>query len=171
MSKTLTAAQIEAAKEAGFYWHPVHKGLVVRHSSGSWVSVDDMLARFVAILATQQPEPRASASFIAAAIAVIKAARAHVLTDEHIDALDIAIKIQQGMFKVPEPRAEVTDDDKLCAERYRLLKSIPFGAGVPAIYRGIAFSFAVSTGRPGFIRSCRGDEMDAAIDAARAGGA
>ncbi|WP_146124099.1 hypothetical protein [Burkholderia multivorans] len=108
MSKTLTAAQIEAAKEAGFYWHPVHKGLVVRHSSGSWVSVDDMLARFVAILATQQPEPRASASFIAAAIAVIKAARAHVLTDEHIDALDIAIKIQQGMFKVPEPRDEVT---------------------------------------------------------------
>ncbi|WP_334034714.1 hypothetical protein [Burkholderia cepacia] len=58
MNKTLTVAQIEAAKEAGFYWHPVRKGLVVRHSSGSWVSVDDMLARFVDILATQQPEPR-----------------------------------------------------------------------------------------------------------------
>ncbi|MCA7962541.1 hypothetical protein LGM54_06185 [Burkholderia cenocepacia] len=58
MSKTLTAAQIEAAKEAGFYWHPVRKGLVVRHSSGAWVSVDDMLARFIELLATQQPEPR-----------------------------------------------------------------------------------------------------------------
>lgn len=70
----------------------------------------------------------------------------------------------------PEPRDEVTDD-KLDAERYRLLKSIPFGPGVPPVYRGIAFSFAVSTGKPGFIRSCRGEEMDAAIDAARTGAA
>ncbi|QIX16387.1 hypothetical protein [Burkholderia multivorans] len=86
---------------------------------GTWCDADEKAAydaevrlveRLRAILATQQPEPRASASFIAAAIAVIKAARAHVLTDEHIDALDIAIKIQQGMFKVPEPRDEVTDE-------------------------------------------------------------
>jgi hypothetical protein len=123
MNKTLTDQQIEAAKEAGFYWHPIRKRLVVRHSSGAWVAVDEMLAHFATLVVAQQPEPR----------------------------------------------AEVTDDDKADAERYRLLKSIPFGPGVPAVYRGIAFSFAVSTGKPGFIRSCRGDEMDAAIDAARAG--
>ncbi|MBU9552614.1 hypothetical protein [Burkholderia multivorans] len=56
MTSKLTDEQIEAAKEAGFYWHPIQKCLCTRHSSGAWVSVDDMLARFVALLATtQQP--------------------------------------------------------------------------------------------------------------------
>ncbi|KVE27762.1 hypothetical protein WI93_12070 [Burkholderia vietnamiensis] len=131
-----------------------------------------IIAGIRALLAAHpgQPEPRASAGVIAAALAVIEADRAQTLTNEHVDALDIAIKIQRGMFKLPEPRAEVTDDDKRDADRYRLLKSIPFGPGVPADYRGIYFSFAVSDGKPGFIRSCRGEDMDAAIDAARAGG-
>ncbi|MBU9360825.1 hypothetical protein KTE52_31375 [Burkholderia multivorans] len=96
MNKTLTDEQIRKIAEKHFW-------------GGHLTTVDDLeKAIRAALLATQQPEPRASASFIAAAIAVIKAARAHVLTDEHIDALDIAIKIQQGMFKVPEPRDEVT---------------------------------------------------------------
>ncbi|WAS56243.1 hypothetical protein MK974_24395 [Burkholderia ambifaria] len=59
MNKTLTAEQVEAAKEARFYWHPIRKCLVVRHSSGAWVAVDEMLAHFAALLATQQPEPGA----------------------------------------------------------------------------------------------------------------
>lgn len=84
-------------------------------------------------------------------------------TNEEMELWNALLAAQQ-----PEPRAEVTDDDKLDAERYRLLKSIPFGSGVPAIYRGIAFSFAVPTNNRGFIRSCRGEEMDTAIDAARA---
>ncbi|ABO54158.1 hypothetical protein LA345_25715 [Burkholderia vietnamiensis] len=63
---------------------------------------------------------------------------------------------------------EAAAADKLDAERYRLLNSIPFGPGVPAAYRGIYFSFAVSDGKPGFIRSCRGEEMSSAIDAALA---
>ncbi|KVV20333.1 hypothetical protein WK78_29045 [Burkholderia cepacia] len=63
---------------------------------------------------------------------------------------------------------EAAAADKRDAKRYRLLNSIPFGPGVPAAYRGIYFSFAVSDGKPGFIRSCRGEEMSAAIDAALA---
>ncbi|PRH46393.1 hypothetical protein [Burkholderia multivorans] len=56
MTSKLTDEQIEAAKAAGFYWHPIQKCLCTRHSSGAWVAVDDMLARFVALLApTQQP--------------------------------------------------------------------------------------------------------------------
>lgn len=56
-----------------------------------------------------QPEPAASPGVIAAALAVIEADRSQTLTNEHVDALDIAIKIQRGMFKLSEPRAEVTD--------------------------------------------------------------
>ncbi|HDR8949597.1 TPA: hypothetical protein QDA71_006719, partial [Burkholderia vietnamiensis] len=52
-----------------------------------------------------QPEPRASAGVIAAALAVIEADRAQTLTTEHIDALDNAIKIQRGELNLPEPRA------------------------------------------------------------------
>lgn len=56
MTSKLTDEHIEAAKAAGFYWHPIQKCLCTRHSSGAWVAVDDMLARFVALLApTQQP--------------------------------------------------------------------------------------------------------------------
>ncbi|MBR8234654.1 helix-turn-helix domain-containing protein [Burkholderia sp. AU42008] len=65
-----------------------------------------------ALISTPQPapEPAASPSVIAAALAVIEADRSQTLTNEHVDALDIAIKIQRGMFKLPEPRAEVTDE-------------------------------------------------------------
>lgn len=64
-----------------------------------------------ALISTPQPapEPAASPSVIAAALAVIEADRSQTLTNEHVDALDIAIKIQRGMFKLPAPRAEVTD--------------------------------------------------------------
>ncbi|WP_205191318.1 hypothetical protein [Burkholderia sp. LMG 13014] len=68
-----------------------------------------LLGRLTALLAAQQSEPQASAGVIAAAIAVIEADRAHLLTDDHIDALDIAIKIQRGMFKLPAPHAEATE--------------------------------------------------------------
>ncbi|MCA8502209.1 hypothetical protein LGN13_10935 [Burkholderia multivorans] len=108
MSKTLTDPQIIEAFEREIKNDPdayTRPGETVYQ-----ITAKELVRSARALLATQQPEPRASASFIAAAIAVIKAARAHVLTDEHIDALDIAIKIQQGMFKVPEPRDEVTDE-------------------------------------------------------------
>ncbi|MDN7490525.1 transcriptional regulator [Burkholderia sp. AU45274] len=72
--------------------------------------IEDAAARIEALLAAQQPEPQASAGVIAAAVAVIEADRAHALTDDHIDALDIAIKIQRGIFKLPEPRAEVMEE-------------------------------------------------------------
>ena len=83
-------------------------------------------------------------------------------------AADVYAIVHENVAQ-PETRAEVTDADKLDADRYRLLKSIPFGPTVPPCYRGIFFTFAVPTGKPGFIRSCRGEEMDAAIDAARLG--
>ncbi|WP_175663095.1 hypothetical protein [Burkholderia ambifaria] len=72
MNKTLTDQQIEAAKEAGFYWHPIRKRLVVRHSSGAWVAVDELLAHFATLLAAQQPEPIAH------------------LTDDHRDKIERA---------------------------------------------------------------------------------
>ncbi|MEK7916600.1 hypothetical protein AAB988_29655 [Burkholderia contaminans] len=107
MNKTLTDEQIRAFAESACD-HEVGAGALRQNVA----TVDNVILaiRNALKLATQQPEPRASASVIAAAIAVIKADRAHVLTDEHIDALDIAIKIQQGMFKVPEPRDEVTEE-------------------------------------------------------------
>ncbi|MCA8481026.1 hypothetical protein LGN35_24145 [Burkholderia multivorans] len=62
MPGKLTDEHIEAAKAAGFYWHPVQKCLCTRHSSGAWVGVDDMLARFVDLLApTQQPSAEVTA--------------------------------------------------------------------------------------------------------------
>ncbi|KGW44011.1 hypothetical protein [Burkholderia pseudomallei] len=56
MTDKLTAEQIEFAKAAGFYWHPVQKCLCTRHSSGAWVAIDDMLARFVALLSARPAE-------------------------------------------------------------------------------------------------------------------
>lgn len=56
MINKLTAEQIEFAKAAGFYWHPVQKCLCTRHSSGAWVAIDDMLARFVALLSARPAE-------------------------------------------------------------------------------------------------------------------
>ncbi|WP_198389683.1 Lar family restriction alleviation protein [Burkholderia ubonensis] len=60
------------------------------------------------IAGTRHPsgEP-ASAGVIAAALAVIEADRAHVLTDGHIDALENAIRIQRGELKLPEARAKL----------------------------------------------------------------
>ncbi|WP_198363722.1 hypothetical protein [Burkholderia ubonensis] len=49
----------------------------------------------------------ASAGVTAAALAVIEADRAHVLTDDHVDALANAIKIQRGTLKLPEARAKL----------------------------------------------------------------
>jgi hypothetical protein len=171
MNKTLTTAQVEAAKAAGFHWHTVGKCLVVRHSSGAWVAVDEMLAHFAALLAANpgRPEPRHSITNDERDKIERAEERLRGRGPEDVAAANELLDVLTAHPPGPEPRAEVTDDDKADAERYRLLKSIPFGPGVPAVYRGIAFSFAVSTGKPGFIRSCRGDEMDAAIDAARAG--
>ncbi|MGU7779921.1 hypothetical protein [Burkholderia sp. PU8-34] len=54
----------------------------------------------------------------------------------------------------PEPRAEVTDDDKVCAARYRYARdNIWEGHELPG----------------GYWLSDTGDEWDKAIDAARAG--
>lgn len=49
----------------------------------------------------------ASAGVTAAALAVNEADRAHVLTDDHVDALANAIKIQRGTLKLPEARAKL----------------------------------------------------------------
>ncbi|UEP49613.1 hypothetical protein LMA00_07655 [Burkholderia ambifaria] len=109
MNKTLTDQQIEAAKEAGFYWHPIRKRLVVRHSSGAWVAVDELLAHFATLLAAQQPEPIAH------------------LTDDHRGKIERAeeqlrgrgpkdVEAANGLLDVltahavqPVPRAEVID--------------------------------------------------------------
>ncbi|MCM2537678.1 hypothetical protein NDN94_07535 [Burkholderia glumae] len=56
MSDKLSDEQIEAAKTAGFSWHPIWKCLVVRHSNGAWSEVSDKLARFAALLAAS-PAP------------------------------------------------------------------------------------------------------------------
>lgn len=56
------------------------------------------------------------------------------------------------IYNEPEPRAEVTNDDKLCADRYRLLR------------RGQHWSVINGIGD-----TLRADELDAAIDAARTG--
>lgn len=50
----------------------------------------------VALMDEFQPDPIASTSVIAAALAVIEADRAQTLTNDHIDALDNAIKIQRA---------------------------------------------------------------------------
>ncbi|MDD1789049.1 hypothetical protein [Burkholderia gladioli] len=56
MSDKLSDEQIEAAKTAGFSWHPIWQCLVVRHSNGAWSEVSDKLARFAALLAAS-PAP------------------------------------------------------------------------------------------------------------------
>lgn len=40
---------IELAKEAGFDWHTPSEQLIVRHSNGSYVSVEKQLERFAAL--------------------------------------------------------------------------------------------------------------------------
>lgn len=124
-----------------------------------------------------QPEPVASPGVIAAALAVIEADRSQTLTNEHVDALDIAIKIQRGMFKPPEPRAEVTHGDttmgeymaslldrletaEVYADRYRYLRERPQDAvGAGGVFAGKTPDNVVLNGA----------DLDAAIDAARAG--
>ncbi|WP_336817245.1 hypothetical protein [Burkholderia gladioli] len=61
MSDKLSDEQIEAAKAAGFSWHPIWQCLVVRHSNGAWSEVSDKLARFAALLAAS-PAPAISES-------------------------------------------------------------------------------------------------------------
>ncbi|WP_157638376.1 Lar family restriction alleviation protein [Burkholderia ubonensis] len=108
----------------------------------------------------------ASAGVIAAALAVIEADRAHVLTDDHVDALDIAIKIQRGTLKLPQPSGKVTGGDKRDAERYRALRDPG-----PAV-DGLVFA-SVYSHPEGCIpsqRLVRGKELDRLADAARAQG-
>jgi hypothetical protein len=55
------------------------------------------------------------------------------------------------------------------AARYRWLRNRPVGKGVPLIADGIQFIFAVRDARQSWVvHSVRGEEMDTAIDAARA---
>ncbi|MCA7953900.1 hypothetical protein LGM43_26885 [Burkholderia seminalis] len=100
-----------------------------------------------------QPEPAASPGVIAAALAVIEADRSQTLTNEHVDALDIAIKIQRGMFKLPEPRAEVTD---------AMLKAAALA------YDAFPCPTGESVGRGQHLGQLRAT-LQAAIDAARTG--
>lgn len=124
MNKTLTDQQIEAAKEAGFYWHPIRKRLVVRHSSGAWVAVDEMLAHFATLLAAQQPEPIAH------------------LTDDHRGKIERAeeqlrgrgpkdVEAANGLLDVltahavqSEPRAEVPDGKRDAAPLIKTMSDI-----------------------------------------------
>jgi len=96
MNNTLTTAQVEAAKAAGFHWHTVGKCLVVRHSSGAWVAVDEMLAQFATLLAAQQPEPRAEVTvenFGDQALAILEELvwmryeKCRIVCQDHISAL------------------------------------------------------------------------------------
>jgi protein-tyrosine-phosphatase len=119
-----------------------------------------------------QPEPRASAGVIAAALAVIEADRAQTLTNEHVDALDIAIKIQRGMFKLPEPRAEVTDTARLDWLRDETCDlrciDIPTGAGDSEV-RWVVVQHHMSKPNEREIGRSVTEEPREAIDAARAG--
>lgn len=114
---------------------------------------DYMQNLYRALLATPLPEPATSPGVIAAALAVIEADRSQTLTNEHVDALDIAIKIQRGMFKLPEPRAEVTD---------AMLKAAALA------YDGFPCPPGESVGRGQHLGQLRAT-LQAAIDAAHTG--
>ncbi|UEC01199.1 hypothetical protein [Burkholderia vietnamiensis] len=136
------------------------------------VSGDAKLADALRALLASHPgrqEPRASAGVIAAALAVIEADRAQTLTTEHIDALDNAIKIQRGELTPPEPRAEMTDDDKVCADRYRYLRRFVRGVrNFGAYTEGFAFPEVKPVGN--VMQGSVAEHLDDAIDSARAGG-
>ncbi|KIS56802.1 hypothetical protein [Burkholderia thailandensis] len=66
----------------------------------------------------------------------------------------------------PEPRAEVADDDKVCAERYRYLRSRPESVE-PGRIDVVYWSALDESANEG--DALRGDALDAAIDAARTG--
>ncbi|WP_232459095.1 hypothetical protein [Burkholderia ubonensis] len=106
LAAVLRALRAQANTEAETAWSR-RKGPMAAY----WRAVATYARHLAHALEAGRPEPRADASpgVIAAALAVIEADRSQTLTNEHVDALDIAIKIQRGMFKLPKPRAKVTD--------------------------------------------------------------
>ncbi|AOK61955.1 hypothetical protein WM29_22750 [Burkholderia ubonensis] len=82
------------------------------------VGIDESLALRVEALATRHEQPvahpgqtkprgEASPGVIAAALSLIEADRAQALTNEYVDALDNAIRIQRGELKLPEGRTKL----------------------------------------------------------------
>jgi hypothetical protein len=113
MNKTLTTAQVEAAKAAGFHWHTVGKCLVVRHSSGAWVAVDEMLAHFAALLAANpgRPEPRHSITNDERDKIERAEERLRGRGPEDVAAANELLDVLTAHPPGPESRAEVTDAD------------------------------------------------------------
>jgi nitrogen regulatory protein PII-like uncharacterized protein len=47
---------IRMARQAGFELHQVFGGLIVRHSNGSWISIEREIERFAALVAAAERE-------------------------------------------------------------------------------------------------------------------
>nr|WP_179254143.1 hypothetical protein [Burkholderia sp. AU33423] len=110
--------------------------------------VVDLFSTIDTLLVAQQPEPRD---------AIERSKRILTLVDDYHEkpTRDTRTTLRVAlMYEFQrEPRAEVTDDDKVCAERYRCLR------------HGQRWSVINGIGD-----TLRADELDAAIDAARGHG-
>ncbi|KVP77488.1 hypothetical protein WJ92_02590 [Burkholderia ubonensis] len=95
-----------------------------------------------------------------------------MLTDDHVGALANAIKIQRGTLKLPQPSGEVTDDDKLCAERYRYLRGRMCFTGQKPVAT-MTLAARLPAPHHDFHTDWKGERFDASVDAtvdaARAG--
>ena len=47
---------IRMAREAGFGWHTPSEQIIVRHSNGSWIGIEEQLERFAALVAAHERE-------------------------------------------------------------------------------------------------------------------
>lgn len=127
--EAFTFAEVLEGKEDativnGVPWSFIFKGHFVTHERDDWYLInadgrswdltpDSMLVfgpkrtyvcgRALFDVMFEDATEDASNGVLAAAEAVIEADRAQVLTTEHINALDNAIKIQRGQVKVPSP--------------------------------------------------------------------
>lgn len=45
---------IRIAREAGFGWHTPSEQVIVRHSNGSWIGIEEQLERFAALVAAEK---------------------------------------------------------------------------------------------------------------------
>lgn len=120
MIDKLSDEQIEAAKTAGFSWHPIWQCLVVRHSNGAWSEVSDKLARFAALLAAS-PAPAIPESEDTELLDFLAAESADLVNFAipYEDDADIGWRVLQHHIGEAEPRVigEVFEDDPRAAIR------------------------------------------------------
>ena len=118
----------ELASEAmGSGAHPAHSAIFDAHAVGS----NETSSKDLFDGCRSETHAEASPSVIAAAVALIAADRAQALTTAHVDALDNAIKIHRGELRLPGPRAEATDTqriDWLCEHVVNVRLPLPYGS-------------------------------------------